>query len=69
MSAMFVLGAAVAVGAYAVMLQRGGNFHTVIAGEIYRSAQAVLGSGVSEWREFPSIESAARIQACKVVTR
>jgi protein tyrosine/serine phosphatase len=38
-SALFVLGAAVAAGAYAAMLQLGGNFHTVIAGEIYRSAQ------------------------------
>jgi protein tyrosine/serine phosphatase len=37
--ALLLLWAAVAVGAYVGMLQLGGNFHTVVAGEIYRSAQ------------------------------
>lgn len=39
LAALFVLGAAVAVGAYAGMLQLNGNFHTVIVGDVYRSAQ------------------------------
>lgn len=37
--ALSALGAVVVVGAYVGMLQLGGNFHTVVAGEAYRSAQ------------------------------
>ncbi len=38
-SALCVLAAATTAAAYAGVLQLTGNFHTVIAGEIYRSAQ------------------------------